>query len=218
MSNLLLNLLDRELERRGHRFVRYADDCNIYVRSERAGRRAMGSITRFIERKLKLKVNREKSGVDKVHRLSFLGFSFTAGKTLKRRIAGGSVERFKERVREITQRTRGRSLEQVVGELARYLRGWIEYYGFCQTPWVLRRLDGWVRRRLRSLAWVQWRGGRRRYGELRRLGVSREPAHRASSSSRGPWCLSHTGAVQVGLSEEYLHSLGLISLAARAEA
>src|ERR1039457_3445602 len=148
LSNLVLDELDRELERRGHRFVRYADDSNIYVRSERAGQRVMESITRFITDKLKLKVNESKSAVAKPQERKFLGFSFTSGKELKRKIAPKAITQFKERIREITAKSRGRSMEKVMEELARYVRGWRGYFGFCETPSVLRDLDSWIRRRV----------------------------------------------------------------------
>ncbi|MCJ7653106.1 MAG: group II intron reverse transcriptase/maturase, partial [Actinobacteria bacterium] len=155
LSNIYLDDLDRELERRGHRFVRYADDCNVYVKSERAGHRVTDSLTRFLERKLKLKVSARKSTVTRPFRVSFRGFSFTGGNSPRRRIAPKAIERLKKRVRGLTSRTRGISLEQMVTELNRYLRGWRGYFGFCQTPSVLRDLDSWIRRRLRSFIWKQ---------------------------------------------------------------
>src|ERR1700751_4514180 len=156
LSNLVLDELDRELERRGHRFARYADDCNIYVRSERAGQRVMESITQFISQKLKLKVNEAKSAGPRQQERTFLGFSFTAGPDIKRTIAPKSLERFKRRVREITRRTRGISLRQMVKDIATYLRGWLGYFDDCQTPSVLQRLETWLRRRIRSTVWKKW--------------------------------------------------------------
>jgi RNA-directed DNA polymerase len=166
LSNLVLDELDRELERRGHRFVRYADDCNIYVGSERAGQRVMESVKQFITKKLKLKVNESKSAVAKPQERKFLGFSFTSGKELKRKIAPKAINRFKERIREITLGSKGRSREQVMEELARYLRGWRAYFGFCETASVLRHLDAWIRRRVRCAFWRQWKTGRKRFAEL----------------------------------------------------
>jgi RNA-directed DNA polymerase len=151
LSNLVLDELDRELERRGHRFVRYADDCNIYVRSERAGQRVMESITLFITQKLKLKVNEAKSAVARPQERKFLGFSFTAGPEVKRRIAPKALDRFKQRIREITRRAKGVSMKTTIEELAPYLRGWRSYFGFCETPEVLIGLTRWVRLRLRQL-------------------------------------------------------------------
>ena len=150
LSNLVLDELDRELERRGLRFVRYADDCNIYVRSERAGQRVMESITRFITQKLKLKVNETKSAVARPQERKFLGFSFTDGPEVKRAIAPKALERFKKRIREITRRAKSVSLEATMAELVPYLRGWRGYFGFCETPEVLIGLIRWVRLRLRA--------------------------------------------------------------------
>jgi RNA-directed DNA polymerase len=155
LSNLVLDEFDRELERRQHRFVRYADDCNIYVASERAGKRVMQSVTSFLWRRLKLKVNEAKSAVARPQERKFLGFSFTGGAEVKRRIAPKALLRCKQRVRELTRRTRGIRLEQMTQELSGYLRGWKGYFGYCQTPSVLHGMDQWIRRRLRSVLWKQ---------------------------------------------------------------
>jgi hypothetical protein len=149
LINLVLDELDWELERRSHRFVRYADDCNIYVRNEQAGQRTMESITQFITQKLKLKVNETKSAVARPQQRKFLGFSFTTGPEVKRRIAPKALDRFKQRIREITGRAKGVSMETTMAELAPYMRGWRSYFGFCETPGVLVSLTSWVRRRLR---------------------------------------------------------------------
>src|ERR1700694_931171 len=164
LSNIVLDEFDRELERRGLRFARYADDSNIYVRSRRAGERVMESITRFITTKLKLKVNEQKSAVARPWERKFLGFSFTMNREPKRRIAPKAVLRFKEQVREKTRRTRGVSVEKMAEELGRYLRGWIGYFGKCETPSVLAGLE--LRRRLRSAIWKQWKCGPARFAEL----------------------------------------------------
>ena len=214
LSNLVLNELDRELERRGHRFVRYADDCNIYVRSGRAGQRVMESVTRFISQKLKLKVNREKSAVARPEERKFLGFSFTRNRQPRRRIAPKAKVRFKQRVRELTWRTRGVSLEDMVRELASYLRGWRSYFGFCQTPWVLVHLDSWIRRRLRSVRWAQWKQVRRRQAELQQRGVSREWAKKTACSNLGPWRLSQDPSICQALPNTFFDALGLPRLAA----
>ena len=212
LSNLVLDELDRELERRGHRFVRYADDSNIYVRSERAGQRVMESVKRFITEKLKLKVNESKSAVAKPQERKFLGFSFTSGKELKRKIAPKAIDRFQERVREITDKGRGRSMKQVMEELAPYLRGWRNYFGFCETPAVLRHLDSWIRRRVRCAFWRQWKTGRKRFTELVRRGVSEELAAKTAGSRRGPWRVSQSPALGIALSNAALTSFGLPSL------
>jgi len=187
LSNLVLDEWDRELERRGHRFVRYADDSNVYVRSERAGQRVMASPTVFITRRLKLKVNQSKSAIARPWQRKFLGFSFTSEPQPRRRIAPQALERFKERVRELTGRQRGVSLTRMVEELSPYLRGWQGYFGHCQTPWVLRQLEQWLRRRLRAVQWVHWKHGSRRYAELHKRGVWAEWAAKTASSAHGPW-------------------------------
>ena len=174
----------------------------------------MESVKRFITEKLKLKVNESKSAVAKPQERRFLGFSFTSGKELKRKIAPKAIDRFKERVREITNRGRGRNMEQVMEELARYLKGWRGYFGFCETPSVLNGLDSWIRRRVRCAFWRQWKTGRKRYAELVRRGVSGKSAAEAASSRRGPWRLSQSPALDQALSNAYLASLGLPSLLA----
>jgi len=213
LSNLMLDVLDKELEKRGHRFVRYADDCNIYVRSRRAGERVMAGVEQFLERRLKLKVNRAKSAVARPAERKFLGFSFTAGSTPRRRLAPETLVRFKRRVREMTRRTRGASLAQIVEELSRYLQGWRGYFGFCQTLSVLRDLDQWVRRRLRAVAWKQWKLGPNRFAELRRRGIGKDLAAQTAGSPHGPWRLSNSPALTMALPNAYLGSLGLPSLA-----
>lgn len=214
LSNLVLDELDRELERRGHRYVRYADDSNIYVRSKRAGQRVMESVTGFITEKLKLKVNGEKSAVARPQERKFLGFSFTGQVEPKRRIAPKAAKRFKERVREITRRRKGHSMEKRLEELKRYLTGWRGYFGFCQTPSVLAELDSWVRRRLRCLYWIQWKTGRRRFEELHRRGVKRQLAANTAGSNHGPWRMSVSIALGAALSNAFFDSLGLPKLAA----
>ena len=184
--------------RRG--FVRYADDCNIYVRSRRAGERVMTSVTSFVTKRLQLQVNTAKSaatpcdqdrmgtpGVDRPLRRKFLGFSFTAGNAPpRRRIAPQALARFKSRVRELTRRTKGASLEQTIEGLRIYLTGWLGYFGFCQTPSVLRELHQWLRRRLRAFAWKQWRNGWNRLRQLSRRGIPRRlAAQTAGSRTRG---------------------------------
>ena len=212
LSNLVLDELDRELERRGHRFVRYADDSNIYVRSERAGRRVMESVTRFISKKLKLKVNEAKSAVAQPQERKFLGFSFTAGPEVKRTIAPKAVDRFKSRIREITRRAKSVSIETTIDELAPYMRGWRSYFGFCETPTVLISLTRWVRLRLRAALWRQWKTPRRRRAALIALGVPPKLASNTAGSGRGPWYLARSKALSIGLSNAYFKSLGLPSL------
>ena len=212
LSNIVLDDLDRELERRGHRFVRYADDCNIYVRTERAGQRVMEGIRRFITRRLKLKVNEKKSAVAKPRERRFLGFSFTGYDGWKIRIATSALEAFKRRVRAYTRRGDGVSLEQTVERLAPYLRGWGAYFGHCQTPTVLDRLNGWVRRRLRARCWRQWRTGPRRRQMMVQLGTRPLSARQATACSEGSWRQSRHAAVQAALTDAYLKQLGLPTL------
>jgi len=212
LSNLVLDELDRELERRGHRFVRYADDCNVYVRSERAGQRVMESVTQFITQKLKLKVNEAKSAVARPQERKFLGFSFTAGPEARRVIAPKALDRFKRRVREITRRAKGVSMTTTIEELAPYMRGWRGYFGFCETPEVLLWLTRWVRLRLRAAMWRQWKTPRRRREALIALGVRERLANNTAGSGLGPWYLAKAKALSVGLSNAYFKSLGLPSL------
>jgi len=205
LANLLLDELDRELEKRGHRFVRYADDCNIYVRSRRAGQRVLGSITVFLASRLKLTVNESKSGVDRPWKRSFLGFTFS-GK-LNRRVSTKALKACKRRVREIARRTRGRRIEHIVSELNRFLLGWKAYYGFAEVRSIFKELDSWIRRRLRCYMWKQW--GRRGYRELRKRGVSRDLAWNTAKSAHGPWRLSRSPALAFALTARYFTSLGL---------
>jgi RNA-directed DNA polymerase len=214
LSNLMLDVLDKELEKRGHHFVRYADDCNIYVRSQRAGERVLAGVEKFLAKRLKLKVNKAKSAVAKPRARKFLGFSYTSERQPRRRIAPQAIARFKARVRELTRRTCGKSLGQVVKELSTYLVGWRGYFGFCQTPSVLRTLDEWIRRRLRAIAWKQWKRGRTRYTKLRRCGVGRDLAAQTAGSPRGPWRLAASPALHLAMPTRFLGSLGLPSVAA----
>jgi RNA-directed DNA polymerase len=209
LSNLVLDELDRELERRGHCFVRYADDSNIYVDSERAGRRVMESITRFITHRLKLKVNQAKSAVARPGQRKFLGFSFTGGREPRRRIAPKAIARFKERLREQTRRTRGISLQQMVKAITTYLRGWLGYFGDCQTPSVLQRLEAWLRRRLRSAVWKHWKRGRTRFRELRKRSVGKDLAAQTAGSPHGPWRIANSPALSIALPNAYFAMLGL---------
>ena len=214
LANLLLDGLDKELERRGHRFVRYADDCNIYVRSKPAGERVLASVTRYLERRLRLSVNGAKSAVDRPWRRTFLGFSFT-GRRVKnrRRVSMKALKAFRHEVRRLTQRTRGISFSRLVGELKRYLDGWYEYFGFAEAQSVFKELDAWVRRRLRCYQWKQW--GRRGYRELRRRGVSRELAWNTAKSAHGPWRLSRSPALAFALPGGTFDALGLPRLYSR---
>jgi RNA-directed DNA polymerase len=209
LSNLVLDELDKELEKRGHKFVRYADDCNIYVGSERAGQRVMAGVNAFITGKLKLKVNSSKSAVARPKDRKFLSFSFTGGKNAKRRIAPKAIQRFKAKVRKLTHRHKGQSLRQMIEPLSRYLRGWRGYFGFCQTPSVLAALDEWIRRRLRAVVLRHWRGGRRRFAELTKRGVGKDLAAQTAGSCHGPWRLSRSPALHIALPTRFWDWLGV---------
>jgi RNA-directed DNA polymerase len=210
LANLLLDEFDKELEKRGHRFARYADDGNIYVRSRQAGARVMASVTRFLERKLRLKVNEAKSAVDRPWNRKFLGFTFTRRQPNRRQVSEKALKAFKAKVREITGRTRGRTIRQIVKELRQLMLGWRAFFGFAEVRSPLRDLDKWIRRRLRSYHWKQW--GRKRYRELRTRGVGRQLAWNTVKSAHGPWRLSQSPALAIALSQRYFATLGLPSL------
>jgi RNA-directed DNA polymerase len=214
LSNLVLDEFDRELTRRGLRFCRYADDCNIYVRSRRSGERVMASVCRFLTSRLQLKVNESKSAVARSGERKFLGFTISNDPEPTRQIAAKALEKFKERVRELTCRTLGVSVPQLIAPLARYLIGWRGYFGFCQTPIVLHNLDAWIRRRLRMYIWRQWKNGRTRYAHLRRLGVSHYHAGIAAGTGSGFWRMARHVTVQQALPNAFFDSLGLPRLEA----
>jgi RNA-directed DNA polymerase len=213
LSNLLLDEFDRELTRRGLRFCRYADDCNLYVRSRRAGERVMASVCRFLRTRLRLKVNEAKSAVARPDERKFLGFTLTTGTEPQRQVSLKALERFKERIRELTRRTLGRSLKELLKPLSRYLTGWRAYFGFCQTPVVLHNLDAWIRRRLRMYLWRQWKCGRTRYAELRRRGVPHVRSAVAAGSNSGMWRMARHAAVQQALPNAFFDSMRLPRLA-----
>ncbi|NPT46782.1 group II intron reverse transcriptase/maturase, partial [Paraburkholderia sp. 1N] len=185
---------------------------NVYVRSERAGQRVMAGLKAFLTGKLKLKVNEAKSAVARPHTRKFLGFSFSNRDQVKRRIAPKALARFKERIRELTQRARGISIEQLMERLTRYLTGWRGYFGFCETPSTLQRLDEWVRRRVRCVFWKQWKNSSKRFRELTARGVDRDLAAQTVGSPHAAWRLSNSPALQRALTNRYLGSLGLPSL------
>jgi RNA-directed DNA polymerase len=211
LSNLMLNDLDKELSQRGHRFCRYADDCNIYVRSRRAGERVMASLCNFLTRKLRLKVNESKSAVAQPEERKFLGFSITNDGS-QRQIAPKVIQRFKRRVRELTRRALGVSLAKLIKPLTRFLTGWRGYFSFCQTPRVLSNLDAWIRRRLRMYLWRQWANARNRFKELRQRGLRKFGAAVAAGSPTGFWRMSSHPAVQQALRNQYFDSIGLTRL------
>jgi len=213
LANILLDDLDKELTKRGLRFVRYADDCNIFVASKRAGERVMESVTRFVEGKLKLKVNRDKSAVDRPWNRKFLGFSFLPNKQATIRLAPRSVSRFKERIRELTKRSRSISVEERIGQLNRYLMGWIGYFRLASAKKHCEKLDQWIRRRLRMCQWKQWKRVRTRIRELRALGMPAWMVFMMANSRRGSWEMSRT--INNALPTSYWEAKGLKSLLSR---
>lgn len=209
LANVVLDEMDWELQRRGHRFARYADDCNLAVKSERAGQRVMRSVTRWIEDSLRLTVNPRKSAVDRPWNRKFLGFTLSRrDKSLK--VADTAIDKLKDRVRELSRRTRGHRLETIVAELRDTLLGWKAYFGITEVLGPLRELDKWIRRRLRCYAWKQW--GSRGYRELRRRGVSVREAWNVSKSAHGPWRISKTPALSLALPTRFFSKLGLPQL------
>ena len=213
LSNILLDELDKELERRGHKFCRYADNANIYVRSERAGQRVMDSVGRFLAKHLKLKINREKSTVAEPQKRAFLGFSFWAGEPRRIRIAPKSLKSFKLKVKRITRRSRGINLERMIQELNEYLRGWIGYYGIAETPTVLSDLDCWIRRRLRSAVAKQWfKSCKARFQGLHRLGVGSKQAAITAVTRKGPWAMSNLKAFKMAMPNVFFTERGLLTL------
>lgn len=215
LSNIMLDDLDRELEKRGHKFVRYADDCNIYVKTERAGGRVMESVRKFLEEKLKLKVNQKKSKVEKAYRVKFLGFSFYKRKgEVQVRVAGRSLERFREKLRKLTKRTRSGKIEDIIQEINIYIIGWIGYYRLAKTPSVYEGLDGWIRRRLRQMIWKRWKRGTTRYKELVKLGVPKWYAQEGAGGT-SPWRMAASPVINQALSNGYFRNLGLKSVKIR---
>jgi len=210
LSNIVLDELDKELEKRGLCFVRYADDCVIFVRSKRAGDRVMQSVSRFIEKKLRLKVNRDKSAVGRPWERKYLGFCLTnSRKNPKIRIHWKTIKRFKQRVREITARRRGRSLSRVINELKQFMSGWWNYYGLIESFNRLRPLPHWIRRRLRALVWKQWKNRKTRVRQLLKRGVCRNYAVTTGCARKGPWRMSKVKWVNIALPDKHFTSLGL---------
>ncbi|MFT9600948.1 group II intron reverse transcriptase/maturase [Mesobacillus sp.] len=217
LSNILLDKLDKELERRGHKFVRYADDCNIYMKSKKAGERVMGSITCFIEQKLKLKVNRGKSAVDRPWKRKFLGFSFTVNKKPKVRIANESIKRLKAKIRDLTSRSKPISMEVMIEKLNQYLTGWCGYFALADTPSKFKEFDEWIRRRLRMIEWKQWKNPRTRVRKLKSLGVPDQKAYEWGNSRKKFWRIASSPILHKTLDNSYWSNRGLKSLYQRYE-
>jgi len=212
LANVVLDELDWELARRGHRFARYADDCNIVVQSRRAGERVMASVTRFLEDSLRLTVNARKSAVDRPWNRKFLGFTVSR-KGILLKVAEQAIDKLKREIRRQTRRTRGHRLNDIIAELRETLLGWKAYFGLAEVLSPLRDVDKWIRRKLRCYQWKQW--GRAGYRELRRRGVSVREAWNMAKSAHGPWRLSRTPALALALPARHFEALGLPALVAR---
>jgi RNA-directed DNA polymerase len=211
LSNVLLDDLDKELERRGHRFARYADDCNVYVRSKAAGEQVMASLERFLEKRLRLKINRDKSAVGRPWDRKFLGYSIWMNRTPRLKVAPQSVKRLKESLRSLFRKGRGRNLETVIFDLSRIIRGWVAYFRFVELKSAFDDLDKWVRHKLRVILWRQWKRPNTRRRKLRDLGLTPERAHRSAVNGRGPWWNAGASHMNEAVPTRLLRSWGLVS-------
>ncbi|WP_057871420.1 group II intron reverse transcriptase/maturase [Liquorilactobacillus ghanensis] len=213
LANIYLNELDKLLTSRGHKFVRYADDCNIYVKSKRAGQRVLASVNRFLERDLKLTVNREKTQVGSPLKLKFLGFSLSVNRNgAYARPAKTSKQRIKQALKQITKRNRGISLERMFREIWQKMRGWLQYYGFGKLQAFIKRLDQWLRSRIRQSIWKSWKKIKTRIKRLKQLGEPVREAHIYANTRKGPWYTAHTGVLKYTLTNEKLEGLGLMNM------
>jgi RNA-directed DNA polymerase len=212
LSNILLDDLDKELEQRGHRFCRYADDCNIYVQTEASGTRVMESVTRFLEEKLRLRVNAGKSAVARPWKRKFLGYSMTSERTPRLKPAGESVKRLKKKIKEQTRRGRGRSLKSVIEEMNPLLRGWMQYFRLTAVKLLFEDLDGWIRRRMRCILWKQWKWPYTRATKLIRRGLDEQRAWKSATNGRGPWWNAGASHMNEACPKKFFESLGLVSL------
>jgi RNA-directed DNA polymerase len=212
LSNVLLDELDKELERRGHRFARYADDCNIYVRSKRAGERVMSSLERFLWKRLRLRINRDKSAVDRPWNRVFLGYTVTTHKRPKLKVAPRSEKRLKANLRALLRRGCGRNLGRVCEELSPKLRGWVAYYKLAEVKVSFERLDMWIRRKLRAILWRQWKKPRTRRTKLIKLGLDEARATKSAGNGRGPWWNAGASHMNQAVPTSALRRLGLLCL------
>ena len=212
LSNILLDDFDRELERRGHRYCRYADDANIYVKSKRAGERVMASLTQFLETKLRLKVNRSKSAVDRPWKRKFLGYTVTRQRNPRLAPAPLSVKRAKERIRQITHQGRGRNIRKVIEQVNQFIRGWAGYFRLAIVKSVFEQLDRWLRRRLRKILWEQWRTPKTRCRKLIALGVKAERARKATATGRAAWWNAGASHIHAAITNRLLAQWGLLSI------
>jgi RNA-directed DNA polymerase len=217
LSNIVLDEWDKELEKRGYAFVRYADDCQIYVKSRRAAEQTKGKMTAFLEKRMKLKVNHEKSAVDRPWKRSFLGFSFTNPATLKIRVSQKSIQRAKAHIRSLTSRRQSMAMEDRIQRLNRYLIGWCGYFQLAETPTLFNRLDQWIRRRLRMIRWKEWKKGKARFRNLMAHGVPRPKAWEWAQTRKGYWRIAHSPVLHRALGLQYWKNQGLESLLERYE-
>jgi RNA-directed DNA polymerase len=212
LSNIMHDDLDKELERRGHKFVRYADDCNIYVKSRMAGERVMQSITEFLEQRLKLKVNKSKSAVDRSWKRKFLGYSMTSETTPRLKVAQRSVERLKDKLREIFRKGRGRNINKITEELSTVLRGWIQYFKLAEVKNTFEELDQWIRRKLRCIKWRQWKRVYTRAKNLMKRGIEKDRALKSAMNGRGPWWNAGASHMNEVFQKSDFDKMGLVSL------
>jgi RNA-directed DNA polymerase len=212
LSNILLDEWDRELERRGHHFVRYADDCNVYVRSKAAGERVRTSLERWLAQRLRLRVNRDKSGVARPWTRKFLGYSVTRDRAARLRVSPPAVQRLKAKLRRMLRQGRGRRLASVVVDLNLATRGWVAYFRLAEAKTSFADVDQWLRRKLRCIMWRQWKRPRTRYRELRRHGLDEARARASASNGRGPWWNAGASHMHAAIPTATLRRLGLLSL------
>lgn len=214
LSNIMLDDLDKELERRGLRFVRYADDSNIYVKSEKAGKRVLESVTKFLTRKLKLKVNQQKSAAAHPWDRKFLGFTFRKGKdSIRIAVHGSRIKRLKDKIKGLTKRLRGSKLMDSIRKFVMPItRGWANYFSIAEEQGVFENLDGWIRRKIRGVLWRQWKRPRTRYKQLIALGLKDSTARKCAFSSKGPWRMARTYAMHKALSNSVIESMGYTSM------
>lgn len=213
LSNIVLDELDKELEKRGHAFCRYADDCNIYVKSQRAAERVLRSITNFVETKLRLRVNQDKSAIGRPWERVFLGYSFTVHKQTKIRVPEKSVKRFKAKIKQVFRRGRGRNIGKLInGELNPLIRGWINYFKLTETKKFAEDLDGWIRHRLRNIIWRQWKKPKTRYRKMLSLGLAEERARLSAFNGRGAWWNSGQSHMHACFKKKYFDKIGLVNM------
>jgi len=213
LSNIMLDDFDKELEKRGLRFARYADDCNIYVKSERAGKRVMESVVKYLTEKLKLKVNTQKSAVDNPWNRKFLGFTFTKDKK-RIKVHESRVKRFKDKVREVTRKMRGNKVEMILKKgLMPIIRGWANYFKLAEEQGIFKSLDGWIRRKIRGYFWRQWKNPETRIRRLITLGIREETARLNGWSGKGPWRMARSPSMHRAMSNKYMEAMGYISMA-----